>query len=67
MIQSEVSEAKPQRSGLSRILYDHLVQPFVESSAPITHISWGAAIGMFVGLTPFVGIQMYTVTVIWTI
>jgi len=62
-----VSEAKSQRSGLSRIVYDHLVRPFVESEAPITHISWGAAIGMFVGMTPLVGIQMYTVTVIWTI
>ena len=67
MIQSEVSEAKPQRSGLSRIVYDHLVRPFVESSAPITHISWGAALGMFVGMTPTVGLQMYSVTVIWTI
>ncbi len=62
-----MSEAKSQRSGLSRIVYDHLVRPFVESEAPITHISWGAAIGMFVGMTPLVGIQMYTVTVIWTI
>lgn len=62
-----MSEAKPQRSGLSRIVYDHLVRPFVESSAPITHISWGAAIGMFVGMTPTFGIQMYLVTVIWTI
>ncbi len=58
---------KPQRTRLSRIAYEHLVLPFVESEAPITHVSWGAAIGMFVGLTPTVGIQMYIVAMIWVL
>ncbi len=58
---------KRKRKRLRRTLYEHLIQPFVVSEAPITHVSWGAAIGMFVGLTPTVGIQMYIVAVIWVL
>lgn len=64
-ILSKVSQNKPKRSGLAKVVYDHLVQPFAESSAPISHISRGAAIGMFVAMTPTVGIQMYIVGAIW--
>ena len=64
---SEVSQPKRKRSRLARLVYDHLVRPFVESSAPISHISWGAAIGMFVTMTPTVGIQMYIAAIIWII
>lgn len=49
------------------MVYDHLVLPFVESSAPISHISWGAAIGIFVALTPTMGLQMYIVGMIWIV
>lgn len=50
-----------------RKLYERLILPFVESHAPIHQISWGAAIGMFVGLTPTMGVQMYIVAALWAI
>lgn len=56
---------KRKRSGIAKLVYGHLVQPFIESSAPISHISWGAAIGVFVAMTPTMGIQMYIVAVLW--
>ena len=48
-----------------RQVFEHLVQPLLEAEAPVTQLSWGAAIGVFVGLTPTMGIQMYVVTVVW--
>ena len=48
-----------------RQVFEHLVQPLLEAEAPVTQLSWGAAIGVFVGLTPTMGVQMYVVTVIW--
>ena len=48
-------------------LYDKLVRPFAESTAPIPGICWGAAIGTFLGMTPTVGGQMYLVGMAWVI
>jgi uncharacterized protein (DUF2062 family) len=59
-----VKRFSPLRGILQRI-YDHLVVPFLESHAPIPQVSWGASIGIFVGLTPTMGIQMYIVAAIW--
>ena len=44
---------------------EHLIQPFLLSHAPVHLVARGAVVGMFVGLTPTVGAQMYIVTVIW--
>ena len=52
---------------LSTTLYEHLILPVIESFAPVRHVSWGVAIGLFVGLTPTMGIQMYIVAAIWGI
>jgi len=52
---------------LSRTVYDHLVDPFLQTHDPLPKVAWGAAIGMFVGLTPTVGVQMYIVTAIWAL
>lgn len=60
-------KATGKRGPIAQVVYDHLVRPFIESSAPISHISRGAAIGMLVAMTPTVGIQMYIVAVIWFI
>ncbi|MBU2643468.1 DUF2062 domain-containing protein [bacterium] len=46
-------------------IYQHLIQPLVESVSPIHETALGAAIGMFVGLTPTVGLQMWIVFIIW--
>ncbi len=54
-------------SGFARKFHQRVVVPFLQSEAPIPQVSWGAAIGMFVGLTPTMGIQMYIVAGIWAI
>ena len=46
-------------------VYKHLIEPIIESVSPIQQASVGAAIGMFVGMTPTVGIQMWVVFMIW--
>lgn len=48
-----------------RSINEHLIIPFQESAAPIPWISRAATIGIFVGLTPTMGIQMYIVAIIW--
>lgn len=50
---------------LRKLLHDHLVRPFKESVAPIHQVGWGAAVGMFVGILPIVGVQMYVVATLW--
>jgi uncharacterized protein len=52
---------------VSRTVYDHLVAPFLQTHDPLPAVAWGATIGMFVGLTPTVGVQMYIVTAIWVV
>ena len=52
---------------LSTNLYEHLILPVIESFAPVRQVSWGVAIGLFIGLTPTMGIQMYIVAAIWGI
>lgn len=52
---------------LRSYLYGKLIRPFVESTAPIPGICWGAVIGMFLGMTPTVGGQMYIAGTLWII
>ena len=48
-------------------IHIHLIQPFLESHAPVNLVARGASVGMLVGFTPTVGVQMYIVVVIWAI
>ncbi|MGK5093275.1 DUF2062 domain-containing protein [Deltaproteobacteria bacterium TL4] len=48
-------------------IYDHIIAPIIHSVAPVPQVSWGVAIGTFVGLTPTMGIQMYISFLIWSI
>jgi len=50
---------------ISDAVYKHLIEPIIESVSPVRQASAGAAIGMFVGMTPTVGIQMWVVFMIW--
>ncbi len=52
---------------LSTTVHEHLILPIVNSVAPVKQVCWGVAIGLFVGLTPTMGIQMYIVVAIWTV
>lgn len=49
------------------LLYKRLIRPILQSKGSIRQVSWGVAIGVFFALTPTVGIQMYTVALIWTL
>ncbi len=48
-------------------VYDHLIRPFMETHDPLPEVARGAAIGIFLGLTPTVGVQMYTAMMIWLV
>ena len=48
-------------------IHVHLIVPFLQTYDPLPQVAWGTAIGLFVGLTPTVGVQMYSVSMIWLI
>jgi len=48
-------------------LYERLIVPIISSVAPVNQVSWGVAIGVFVGLTPTMGWQIYIIAMVWTI
>lgn len=50
---------------LKKKIYHHIIKPVIESVAPVKEAALGSAIGMFVGMTPTVGIQMWIVFMIW--
>lgn len=52
---------------LSTRVYEHLILPIITNVSPVRQVSWGVAVGVFIGLTPTVGIQMYLVAAIWGI
>ena len=45
----------------------HIIRPVLESHLPVRSVAVGAAVGMFAGMTPTVGIQMWEVFMIWLI
>lgn len=50
---------------IKRIIFQRLIQPIITSVSPVNEVALGTAIGIFVGLTPTVGIQMWIVFMIW--
>ena len=50
---------------IKRKIYTNLIKPIFESVSPIHETALGTAIGMFVGMTPTVGLQMWIVLMIW--
>ena len=48
-------------------VYDQVVKPVVISVSPLNEVALGMSIGMFVGMTPTVGIQMWIVFILWLI
>lgn len=52
---------------LTNKIYDQVVRPLLISVSPIEEVALGMAIGIFVGMTPTVGIQMWIVFIIWLI
>ena len=52
---------------VAKKVHDHLVKPFLESHAPVHFVARGASVGMFIGLTPTMGAQMYIAVVFWAV
>ena len=50
---------------LKNVIYNNLLEPILHSVSPLKEAAVGSAVGMFVGLTPTVGIQMWIVFMIW--
>jgi uncharacterized protein (DUF2062 family) len=50
---------------LKNMIYNNLLEPILHSVSPLKEAAVGSAVGMFVGLTPTVGIQMWIVFMIW--
>jgi len=50
---------------IKKQIVTNLIKPVFESVSPIHETALGTAIGMFVGLTPTVGLQMWIVFMIW--
>ena len=52
---------------IEKIIQEKLINPVLHSRAPVSEVSLGVAVGVFLGLTPTVGVQMYLVFVVWSI
>jgi len=50
---------------IKKRIFQRLIQPIITSVSPVNEVAWGTAIGVFVGLTPTVGLQMWIVFMIW--
>ncbi|PCI23131.1 MAG: hypothetical protein COB67_13045 [SAR324 cluster bacterium] len=50
---------------LKEKIYQNLIKPVLQSVSPLKEAALGSAVGMFVGMTPTVGIQMWAVFMIW--
>jgi len=49
------------------LIHERIILPITASNAPVAQLSWGVAVGMFVGLTPTMGVQMYLAAMIWAV
>jgi len=52
---------------IENLLKEKIIDPILHSRDPVSEVSLGVAIGVFLGLTPTVGVQMYLVAIFWTI
>jgi uncharacterized protein (DUF2062 family) len=52
---------------IEKLIKEKLFNPVLHSTAPVSEVSLGVAIGVFLGLTPTVGLQMYLVALVWCI
>lgn len=52
---------------IEKLIQEKLINPVLHSTAPIAEVSLGVAVGVFLGLTPTVGVQMYLVAILWSI
>ncbi|OGH04725.1 MAG: hypothetical protein A2600_02920 [Candidatus Lambdaproteobacteria bacterium RIFOXYD1_FULL_56_27] len=55
------------RSTVKEKFRQHILIPLTESHAPIGEAALGSAVGMFMGMTPTVGVQMWMVLSTWLV
>jgi len=49
-----------------RVLFrQRIVAPILSSDAPASEVAWAVGIGLFIGLTPTMGVQMYIAAGVW--
>ena len=49
---------------IEQFIQEKLINPVLRSTAPVSEVSLGVAVGVFLGLTPTVGVQMYLVAIV---
>ena len=47
------------------LINKRLIHPVLHSMASVSQVSWGVGIGIFLGFTPTVGVQMYLAALVW--
>ena len=52
---------------IDKYIREKFINPVLHSRAPVSEVSLGVAVGIFMGFTPTVGVQMYLVAIVWTI
>ena len=55
------------KRNIENIVKEKVINPIIHSNDPVSEVSLGVAVGVFLGLTPTVGVQMYLVAMVWTI
>jgi len=55
------------KKNIENIVKERIINPIIHSNDPVSEVSLGVAVGVFLGLTPTVGVQMYLVAMVWTI
>ncbi len=50
---------------LRDLFRQRIVAPIFSSEAPASEVAWAVAIGLFIGLTPTMGVQMYLAAGVW--
>ena len=55
------------KKNIEKLIKERLINPVLHSRDPVSEVSLGVAVGVFLGLTPTVGVQMYLVAIIWSI
>ena len=52
---------------IAKYIREKFINPVLHSRALVSEVSLGVAVGIFMGLTPTVGVQLYLLAIAWTI
>ena len=63
----ETKSSGRMKKRIEKLILERLINPVLHSRDPVSEVSLGVAVGVFLGLTPTVGVQMYLVVIVWSI